>query len=51
MDRAYSELKSVIVDGSHSTLSKNAGIAICDKLIEEFDTSPFLLGLRKKFGH
>jgi hypothetical protein len=51
MERAYLELKSILVDGSHSTLSKSSGIAICDKLVDEFDTSPFLLDLRKKFGH
>jgi len=51
MERAYDELKSIIIDGKHSQLSKSAGVAMCEKLVDEFETSPFLQGLRKKFGH
>jgi guanylate kinase len=50
MERAYGELKSVLIDGNHSTLEKNAGIALCKKLVNEFETSPLLQSLRLKFG-
>jgi len=51
MERAYAELKSVLIDGKHSQLSKTEGMQLCDKLVEEFETSPLLQSLRKKFGH
>lgn len=51
MERAYSELKSVLIDGQHSKLSKDQGIELCDKLVAEFETSTLLQSLRKKFGH
>jgi len=50
MDRAYNELKSVVIDGKHSAISKKDGVLLCDKLVEEFVTSPLLQSLKKKFG-
>ena len=50
VERAYKELKAVIVEGKHSSISHDAGIKFCKKLIEEFDSSPLLQDLKKQFG-
>jgi hypothetical protein len=50
MERAYKELKSVIVDGKHSSISHNAGVEMCRTLIAEFETSHLLRDLKKQFG-
>ena len=49
MERAYAELKSVVVDGKHSSISHDAGVTHCENLIKEFNTSPLLQDLKKKF--
>ena len=49
MERAYDELKSIIVDGKHSVLSREEGVALCDKLVDEYRSSPLLQSLKKQF--
>ncbi len=50
VDRAYGELKSIIIDGKHSTHSHQEGLDICRKLMNEYQTSPLLQDLKNKFG-
>ncbi len=49
-ERAYSELKSIILDGKHSSISHKEGLDICRKLMAEYQTSPLLQNLKAKFG-
>lgn len=49
-DRAFSELKSIIHDGSHSRMTRAEGIAACEKLVLEFETSSLLRELRVKLA-
>lgn len=50
VERAYRELKAVIIDGKHSSISHDDGVKFCKKLIAEFESSPLLQELKKKFG-
>jgi guanylate kinase len=50
VERAYSELKSIIVDDGVPSLSHNDGKRFCEKLIDEFRTSELLQDLKKKLG-
>ncbi len=50
VERAYNELKSIIVDGGAPSLSHNDGKRFCEKLIDEFRTSELLQDLKKKLG-
>jgi guanylate kinase len=49
-ERAYSELKSVIIDGKHSSKSHKDGLDLCRKLMMDYQTSPLLQDLKSKFG-
>lgn len=51
MERAYKELKGIIVDSRHSNISHDDGVDFCQKLIREFDSSPLLRELKKQFGN
>lgn len=48
VEKAYAELKAVLVDGSLPTLSHDEGILFCKKLLEEFRSSTLLQDLKKK---
>lgn len=48
-EKAYQELKRVLVDRKHSSISHAEGVNMCQKLIQEFDTSTLILNLRKQF--
>jgi guanylate kinase len=50
MDRAFRELKSVIIDGKHSSISHDQGVERCRKLIHEFESSHLLQDLKKQLG-
>jgi guanylate kinase len=50
MDKAFDELKSVVIDGKHSNISRERGIELCHKLVQEFETSEVLQNLKKQFG-
>lgn len=50
VERAYAELKSIIVDGGRPSVSYEDGIVYCKKLIDEFRTSALLQDLKKKLG-
>ncbi|MCX6119867.1 MAG: guanylate kinase [Proteobacteria bacterium] len=49
-DKAFDELKKVIIEGKHSSLTHSEGVKLCQNLLEEFDTSPLLHSLREKMG-
>jgi len=49
MERAFDELKSIIIDGKHSVLSREEGVALCNKLVDEFRSSALLQSLKKQF--
>ncbi len=48
-ETAYEELRRVLVDGKHSSLSHADGVAFCQELLQEFDTSALIRSLRQKF--
>jgi len=48
-EKAYNELKRIIVDGKHSSITHNQGVQYCKDLIAEFDTSKLLKSLKQKF--
>lgn len=50
VERAYSELKSIVIDGESSSLSHDRGIEYCKKLLDEFRTSDLLQDLKKQLG-
>lgn len=50
VERAYNELKSIIVDDGVPSLSHSNGKRFCEKLIDEFRTSELLQDLKKKLG-
>jgi guanylate kinase len=48
VEKAYAELKSIIVDGNPPALNHEDGIRYCKSLIDEFRSSPLLQDLKKK---
>ena len=50
-DRAYQELKRVLIDGVHSSISHEDGVRMCQRLLSEFDSSPLIKQLREKLDH
>lgn len=48
-ETAYNELRRVLIDGKHSSISHSDGVKMCQKLLQEFDTSPLLQKLRQTF--
>lgn len=44
---AYTELQDLIIHGKKSTIGKEEGVEICQKLLNEFDNSPWLQKLAK----
>lgn len=49
-ERAFQELRRVLVEGKHSSISHADGVAMCQQLLQEFDTSPLIQNLRKEFA-
>ncbi len=49
-EKAYQELKRVLVEGKHSSISHAEGVTICQRLLQEFDTSPLIQNLRIEFA-
>ena len=49
-DRAYAELKAIIINGHHSSKSHKEGLELCRKLMNEYKTSTLLQELKDKFG-
>ncbi|MCX6124955.1 MAG: guanylate kinase [Proteobacteria bacterium] len=49
-ERAYEELRRILIEGKHSSVSHSQGVQLCQKLLEEFETSPLLNGLKQKFN-
>jgi guanylate kinase len=49
-DVAYQELKQVLVEGQHSSISHGDGVTLCQKLLDEFETSPLIESLRQQFS-
>jgi guanylate kinase len=50
MERAYRELKAIIVEGADPSLTYQEGQDHCQKLIDEFKTSHLLRDLKSKLG-
>lgn len=48
-EKAFQELKRVLVEGKHSSISHAEGVAMCQKLLQEFDTSALIQELRNQF--
>jgi guanylate kinase len=48
-DTAYEELRRVLVEGKHSSISHADGVAYCQKLLEEFKNSKLIQSLQDKF--
>ena len=48
-EKAYRELKRVLIDNLHSSISHEEGVTMCQRLLNEFDTSPLLNDLRRRF--
>ena len=49
-ERAYEELRRILIEGKHSSVSHSQGVQLCKKLLEEFETSPLLNGLKQQFS-
>lgn len=47
---AYSELQDVIIHNKKPTITKKEGVEICQKLLDEFDNSPWLQKLAKELA-
>ena len=50
LDKAYQELESIIIRSNPGKIARPAGIALCNKLLREFDTSDLLKDLKGKFA-
>lgn len=46
---AYQELKQVLIDGRHSSISHSEGVAFCQKLVDEFESSALIKSLHDQF--
>ncbi|MEY4630390.1 MAG: hypothetical protein RIQ81_510 [Pseudomonadota bacterium] len=49
LERAYAELEAIIVGGETGKISGAGGVALCDRLLEEFELSGNILKLKKNF--
>ena len=49
LERAYGELKSLVLDGQQPGMSAAAGREHCQELIAAFDRSPLIQELKEKF--
>ena len=50
LETAYAELESIIIGGNPGKVPRPAGVALCQKLLREFDSSDLLKDLRGKFA-
>lgn len=48
-EKAFGELRRVLIEGKHSSISHGDGVKLCQKLLEEFETSSLLKNLRQQF--